>query len=133
MGNVFDFETTTIAITGAYPLVKNDTVVNYFLARTAPATRNELVVGLIMRLDGSKPIKAPLIDKVIEGLDNLYDSTDVTNVLSPFEEDSFLEYLAWLKGGYTTLEGEVVPFVKPDEDGLVAAAAAIEKMINTRA
>lgn len=128
MKNAFDFETTTIAITGAYPLIKDNAIVDYLIARMAPMTRNELVVGLIVRLDGNKPLKAPIIDRVVEELDGLYDNTDVGNVLSPFEEDLFLEYLAWLKGGYTTLEGEVVPFVKPDEDGLTVAASAIEKM-----
>lgn len=133
MKNVFDFSTATTVITGAYPLINNNTVVDYFLARMAPTARNEFVVDLIVRLDGAKPIKAPIIDRVVEELDGLYDKTDVTNVLSRFEEDSFVEYVAWLKGGYTTLEGEVVPFVKPDEDGLVATATAIEKMINARA
>ena len=133
MKHIFDFNTATPEINGAYPLVKDNAIVDYLISMVAPATRNELVVELIMRLDGNKPMSAPIIDKVVEALDSLYDRTDVTNVLSPFEEDSFLEYVAWLKGGYTTLDGEVVPFVKPDEDGLVVAAMAIEKMIRARA
>ena len=133
MEHAFDFNTATPEITGAYPLVKDNAIVDYLISMVAPATRNELVVELIMRLDGNKPIEAPIVDKVVSALDNLYDRTHVTSVLSPFEEDSFLEYVAWLKGGYTCLDGEVVPFVKPDEDGLVVAAMAIEKMIRARA
>lgn len=149
MKHVFDFETTTIAITGTYPLINNDRVANYLLAKVngaqedlveagkalamAPMGRDQFVAALVELLDGNKPQNSWLVDTVASALDNIYDRTDVTNVLSRFEEDSFVEYVAWLKGGYTTLEGDVVPFVKPDEDGLAVAATAIEKMINARA
>ena len=126
-------ETTTVEITGAYPLIKDNAIVDYLISMVAPTTRNELVVGLIVRLEGEKPIKSPIIDKVVSALDNLYDRTHITSVLSPFEEDTFLEYVAWLKGGYSTFDGEVVPFVKPDEDDLLVVARAIDKMIKDRA
>lgn len=136
-------------ITGVFPLINNDSVVDYLLAKVnnaeeervergesfamAPMSYAQFVVGVTKIFYGDKPEKNQIIDEIIGALNELYDKTDVTNILSPFEEDSFIEYLAWLKGGYTTLDGEVVPFVKPDEDGLVVAATAIEKMVKARA
>lgn len=148
MKHVFDFETATTKITGAYTLINDQSVVDYLLAKVnkaeeervergesfamAPMSYAQFVVGVAKIFYGDKPEKNQILDEIIEALNELYDKTDVTNVLSPFEEDSFIEYLAWLKGGYTTLDGEVVPFVKPDEDGLVVAATAIKKMLADR-
>ena len=149
MKNVFDYETEKITITGAFPLIHNRRVVDYLLVKVnnaeeervergesfamAPMSYAGFVVDVAKIFYGDKPEKNQILDEIIGALNDLYDKTDVTNVLSPSEEDSFIEYLAWLKGGYTTLEGDVVPFVKPDEDGLVVAATVIDKMINARA
>ena len=134
-----------ITITGAFPIIHNDCVVDYLLTKVnsaeeervergesfamAPMSYAQFVVGVAKMFYGDKPDKNQILDEIIDALDNLYDKSDVTKVMSPVEEDAFIEYIAWLKGGYTTLDGEVVPFVKPDEEGLVVTATAIEKMV----
>lgn len=140
MKNVFDFENAKIEVTGAWPLIDNV----YFLffnvlkknekMRRVEGNGNKrtwLIAKLTQLLDGPKPKKSEILDIIVEALDSLYDETDVNIVLTAEEDDSFIEYLAWLKGGLPC-DGENIPFVKPDRNGLMEASIAIYKMVHAR-
>ena len=154
MKNVFDFETAKITITGAFPLIHNRSVVDYLLAKVnnaeearvergelfamAPMSYAGFVVGVAKIFYGDKPEKNQILDEIVAVLDNLYDRTDVTapgviGTINAEEEEALVEYLLWLKGGYTDLDGEHVDAEKPDEDTLYTVSTAIYKMINARA
>ena len=139
MKNVFDFENAKIEVTGAWPLIDNipfcfSNVLkkNEEMRKVDGSKRAWLIAKLTQLLDGPKPEKSDILDIIVEALDSLYDETNVNIILTAEEDDSFIEYLAWLKGGFPC-DGEIVPFVKPDRNDLITASVAIYKMIHARA
>lgn len=138
MKELFDYEKAKIEVTGAWPLIDNI----YFLFQKV-LKRNEemnkvdgskrtwLIAKLTQLLDGPKPEKNSILDDIAEALDSLYDETNVNSVLTAEEDDAFIEYLAWLKGGLPC-DGDIIPFAKPDRNDLITAFIAIYKMIHAR-
>lgn len=138
MKNVFDYEKAKIEATGAWPLIDNI----YFLFQKV-LKRNEemnkvdgnkrtwLIAKLTQLLDGPKPEKNSILDDIAKALDSLYDETNINSVLTTEEDDAFIEYLAWLKGGLPC-DGEIIPFTKPDKNDLITASIAIYKMVHAR-
>lgn len=154
MKKVFDYENEKITLTGAFPLVHNRSVVDYLLAKVnnaeekrvergesfamAPMSYAGFVVGVAKMLYGDKPQKSIVLDEIVAALNDLYDKTEVTapgviGTINPEEEEALVEYLMWLKGGYTDLDGEHVEAEKPDENTLYVASTAIYKMVKDRA
>ena len=145
-----DLENEKITITGAFPLVHNRSVVDYLLAKVndaekeraergesfamAPMSYAGFVVGVAKMLYGNEPQRGQILDEIVGALNELYDKTDVTapgviGDINPEEEEALVEYLLWLKGGYTDLDGEHVDAEKPDENTLYVASTAIYKMV----
>ena len=154
MKHVFDFETAKITITGAFPIVHNRSVTDYLLAKVnnaeeervergesfamAPMSYAQFVVGVTKIFYGDKPEKNQIIDEIVGALNELYDKTEVTapgviGTINTEEEEALVDYLMWLKGGYTDLDGEHVDAEKPDENTLYVASTAIYKMVKARA
>lgn len=138
MKNVFDFEKAKIEVTGAWPLIDNVYFLFSKVLKGNEEVRNVdgnkrtwLIAKLTQLLDGPKPEKSSILDIIVEALDSLYDETDVNIVLTAEEDDSFIEYLAWLKGGLPC-DGDIIPFVKPDRNDLMEASIAIYKMVHAR-
>ena len=139
MKNVFDFETAKIEVTGAWPLIDNVYFLffkvlkrNEEMRKVDGNKRTWLIAKLTQVLDGPKPEKSDILDIVIEALDSLYDETNIDVVLTSEEDDAFIEYLAWLKGGLPC-DGDIVPFAKPDKNDLMEVSVAIYKMVHARA
>lgn len=138
MKNVFDYESAKIEVTGAWPLIDNVYFLfskvlkgNEEMRRVEGSKRAWLIAKLTQLLDGPKPEKSEILDIIVEALDSLYDETDVNIVLTAEEDDFFIEYLAWLKGGLPC-DGENIPFIKLDRNGLMEASVAIYKMVHAR-
>lgn len=138
MKNVFDFEKAKIEVTGAWPLIDNVYFLfskvlkgNEEMRKVDGNKRTWLIAKLIQLLDGPKPEKSDILDIVVEAIDSLYDETDVNMVLLTEEDNAFIEYLAWLKGGLPC-DGDIIPFAKPDRNDLITASIAIYKMVHAR-
>lgn len=154
MKNVFDFETAKITITGAFPIIHNRSVTDYLLAKVnnaegervergesfamAPMSYAQFVVGVAKIFYVDKPEKNQILDEIVAALEELYDKTEVTapgviGTINAEEEEALVDYLLWLKEGYTDLDGEHVDAERPDEDTLYVASTAIYKMVKARA
>lgn len=138
MKELFDFENAKIETTGARPLIDNVYFLFFKLLKENEEMRKVdgnkrtwLIAKLTQALDGPNPEKSDILDIIIEELDFLYDETDVNMVLTTEEDDAFIEYLAWLKGGLPC-DGDIVPFAKPDRSDLMEASIAIYKMVHAR-
>lgn len=139
MKELFDFEKAKIEVTGAWPLIDNipfclSNVLkkNEEIRHVDGNKRTWLIAKLTQLLDGPNPEKNDILDIVVKALDDLYDETNVNIVLTTEEDDTFIEYLAWLKGGLPC-DGDIIPFAKPDRNDLSTASIAIYKMVYARA
>ena len=90
-----------------------------------------MIAKFTQLLDGPNPEKSDILDVVVKALDDLYDETNVNIVLTTEEDDAFIEYLAWLKGGLPC-DGDIIPFAKPNRNDLTTASIAIYKMVHAR-
>ena len=138
MKEVFDYENAKVEVTGARPLIDNVYFLfskvlkgNEEIRRVEGSKRAWLIAKLTQLLDGPNPEKSEILDIIVEALDSLYDETDVNIVLTTEEDDTFIEYLAWLKGGLPC-DGNIIPFAKPDKNDLTEASVAIYKMVHAR-
>lgn len=145
MKHIFDFENAKIEVGGWHPCfgihtlarmmaalnsAEEEAVDSYMLTTCYPFTKERALTTIYNALSGQKPVNSVYVRAVAKAISDAYDALPKPSVvMTAEEEDALIGYLGWLEGGLPC-GNEIVPLVKPDENELLLAGAALEKMFS---
>lgn len=145
MKNVFDLATAKIEVGGWHPCfgahtlcrmiaamneAEEEAVDNYMLTTCYPFTKESALTTIYKILSGPNPANSVYVRAIAKAISDAYDALPKPGaLLTVEEEDALIGYLGWLEGGIV-VDNEIVPLVKPDENELLLAGAALEKMFS---
>lgn len=145
MKNVFDLETAKIEVGGWHPCfgahalrrmmaamnnAEEEAVDSYMLTTCYPFTKERALTTIYKILSGPEPVNSIYVQAIAKAISDAYDAlTDPSALLTAEEEDALIGYLGWLEGGLPCGD-EIVPLVRPDENELLLAGQALEKLFS---
>lgn len=143
MKNIFDFENAKIEVSGGSPCfgphtlprmmaamneAEEEAVDNYMRTTCYPLNKDCAATTIYKILHGPKPANSIYVQAIAKAISDAYDALPKPEaVLTAEEEDALIGYLGWLEGGIV-VDNEIVPLVKPDENELLLAGQALEKI-----
>ena len=143
MKNVFYFETAKIEAGGGSPCfgphtiarmmaalneAEEEAVDSYLMTTCYPFTKERAIIAIDKVLSGPKPANSIYVQAIAKAISDAYDALpNPSTLLTAEEEDAVIGYLGWLEGGLPC-GNEIVPLVRPDENELLLAGQALEKM-----
>ena len=143
MKHVFDFENAKIEVGGWHPCFGTHTIArmmaalnraeeeavdSYMMTTCYPFTKERAIIAIDKVLSGPKPVKGMYVTAIAKAISDAYDALpNPRALLTAEEEDAVISYLGWLEGGLPCGD-EIVPLIRPDENELLLAGQALEKM-----
>lgn len=145
MKNVFDFETAKIEVGCLNPCLgqhtlcrmmaamneaEEEAVDGYMMTTRYPLNKDCAATTIYKILSGPKPVDSVYVRAIAKAISDAYDALPKPRVvMTAEEEDALIGYLGWLEGGLPC-GNEIVPLVKPDENELLLAGQALEKLFS---
>lgn len=143
MKNVFNFENEKIEVGGWHPCfgthtlarmmaalneAEEEAVDSYLMTTCYPFTKERAIIAIDKVLSGPNPVKGMYVTAIAKAISDAYDAMpNPRALLTAEEEDAVIGYLGWLEGGLPCGD-EIVPLIKPDENELLLAGQALEKI-----
>ena len=143
MKQVFDCENAKIEVGGWHPCfgthtlarmmaamseAEEEAVDSYMLTTCYPFDKDRALTTIYEILSGPKPANSVYVRAIAKAISDAYDALpNPSTLLTTEEEDAVIGYLGWLEGGLPCGD-EIVPLIKPDENELLLAGQALEKI-----